>query len=341
MTKIWKRMAVFAVLALFIISIVPAAFAEKDEKQNFSDKEEQVRMKKDAAVEQVKEVRETIKDKKEMLKEVKEAFKEKKELYQEAKQAFQIKKEQLSELKEKARCKEESVDCNSKKKDLRNGVRDHLVKTIELIDTSLQKLQEQVDKSKVLSDEEKKEALQKIADLQTELEQKKTELQALAENMTNKELQIKIRELKDLWHKVQKEQRWIVTQLINAKQDNVVEIYAHYGERVQAQIDTLAEQGADVTSLKEMLVKYKTKMEELKLAQTDARTAWMNAKSNPDALEKAKELQKIFREKAAETKAVLRELLRQIKEVQQQERGEERAETQNAQETAPEPASTQ
>lgn len=347
MTKIWKRMAVFAVLALFIMSIVPAAFAERGDTSEASNKSgkklntEQLRMKKDAAVEHVQEIRENIKDKKEMLKEVKETFKEKKELYQEAKQAFQEKKEQLSELKDKARCKEESVDCNSKKKDLRKGVRDHLVKMVELIDSSLAKLQDLVTSSKVLTEEERQEALDKIAVLEEKLTAKKKELEALADTMTNEELRTQIRELKDLWHQVRKEQRWIVTQLINSKLDNLVDIYANYGERAEAQIAKLKEQGADVTSLQELLVKYNTKMEELKLAQTDARIAWMDAKSNPEALDKAKELQKLFREKAKETKTVLRELLRQIKEVQQQVLSEERDETENAQETAPEPASTQ
>ncbi|MDO8656614.1 MAG: hypothetical protein Q7K45_05225 [Nanoarchaeota archaeon] len=344
MTKTWKKMAVFAVLALFIISMVPAAFAERgDDSSNSgrgedsSEREKQLRMKKDAAVERVNKVRENIDEARENVKEIRENIKEKKELYKEAKDAFNEKKEQLSELKQKARCTEDNVDCHSKKKDLRKGVRDHLVKTIELIDSSLEKLQEQVDKSKVLSEEEKQEAFQKIKVLQTELELKKTELQALADDMTNKELQIKIRELKDLWHKVQKEQRWIVTQLINSKQDNLVDIYVHYGEKAEAQILKLAEQGADVTSLKELLAKYNAKMEELKIAHTDARTAWMNAKSSPEAMDKAKELQTKFREKATETKTVLRELLRQVNEMQKQLHDDAESENENvtaAQESA-------
>ena len=348
MTKTWKLMAVFAVLALFIISMVPAAFAEQGEnrgddvtdtpdRSRKDSKTEELRMKKDAAVERVNKVRENIKEVRENVKEIRENIKEKKELYNEAKEAFLEKKEQLSELKQKARCTEESADCNSKKKDLRKGVRDHLVKTVELIDSSLQKLQEQVEKSKVLSDEEKKEALQKIAALEQELELKKTELQALADDMTNKELQIKIRELKDLWHTVQKEQRWIVTQLINSKQDNLVDIYVRYGERAEAQIVKLAEQGADVTLLEELLAKYNAKLEELKVAHTNAKTAWMNAKSSPEAMGKAKELQTVFREKATETKAVLRELLRQVNEMQKQLRDDSEPENENvaaAQETA-------
>ena len=85
MTKTWKKMAVFAVLALFIISMVPAAFAERGEDssnsgrgEDSSEREKQLRMKKDAAVERVNKVRENIEEARENVKEIRENIKEKK-----------------------------------------------------------------------------------------------------------------------------------------------------------------------------------------------------------------------------------------------------------------------
>lgn len=365
MKTLCKRMAALAVLALFIMSIVPVAFAER----NGEEREDRRENSGEGSVERSGEDTETeedrrensgegsversgedtgtggedgaerarrlrIKDKdidqvRERVKEIREQLREKKDLYLEAREALREKKEQLQELREKARCKDESEDCRDKKLDLKKGVREHLVKTIELIERSLEKLQNLVDNSKVLSEEEKQDALQRIAELETQLQEKKAELEALADSMTNEGLRTQIRELKDLWHTVRKEQRWIVAQLTNSKQDNLVGIYIRYGDRAEAQITKLEEQGAAVAGLGELLAKYRESVEELKVAQADAKAAWLDAKSSPEALEQARELQQTFREKAKESKASLRNLLQAIKEIRQQvsaEEGEEAAE---------------
>lgn len=345
MTKTMRKMFAMAVLAVFILSIVPVAWAERgrdrgengaeetdrgDTAEKSSEVQEQLRMKKDAVIERAEEMRE----------QARAQMREKKELYQQAKEALQEKKEQLSELRQKARCSEDSEDCRMKKQELKRGVKEHLVKTIELIDSSLAKLQERVENSPVLTEEEKQDALARIATLEEKLAAKKAELQALADTATNEELRTKIRELKDLWHQVRKEQRWIVAQLTNAKQDNLVDIYGRYGERAEAQITKLAEQGAEVTGLQELLAKYNAKLEELKVAQSEANSAWLEAKSSPEAFERARELQHTFREKAKQTKAVLRELLQKMKEVRQKFGDEEEQENESAAEEATEEPAT-
>ncbi len=375
MKTLWKRMAALAVLALFIMSIVPAAFAERDGEeredrrensgegsveQSGEDTETEGENSGEGSVERSGEDTETegedgaerarrlrIKDKdidqaRERVEEIREQLREKKERYQEALETLREKKEQLKELREKARCKDESEDCRGKKLDLKKGVREHLIKTIELIDRSLEKLQDRVENSKVLSEEEKQDALQRIAELEKQLEEKKAELEVLSETATNKELRTYIRELKDLWHTVRKEQRWIVAQLTNSKQDNLVGIYIRYGDRAEVQIAKLAKQGAAVAQLEELLAKYRESVEELKVAQADAKAAWLEAKSSPEALERARELQHSFREKAKETKTVLRELLSEIKEVRQQVSGEEGEDAaEEATEAAESPAVTE
>lgn len=314
-------------LVIFALSIVPTAFAERGEageSQESQNREKRIEIVKEKADERMEQAQEKVREN------LKKNLKEAKTRYEEAKEALKEKKERLSELKQKARCTEESEDCRSKKLDLKRGVREHLIKTIELIDRSLAKLKEQVDNSKVLTEEEKQDALQRIAELEKQLTDKKAELEGLADSMSNEELRTQIKELKYLWHTVRKEQRWIVTQLINAKQDNMVNIYVRYGERAEAQITKLEEQGAMVTQLEELFAKYRESVEELKVAQGEANAAWLEAKSSPEALEQARELQQAFRQKAKETKMVLRKLLQEIKEVQQEVRevsGEEGKET--------------
>ncbi len=308
-----------AMLAIFVLSIVPIAFAERDT----SGRDREARMeKKDAALERAEQLR--------------SALREKKERYLEARQAYLDKKERLSELRRYARCTNESEDCQMKKLDLKKGVKDHLLKTADLIDKSLEKLQERVTESKVLSEEEKQEALARLTDLEKQLDQKRAEIAALPDTMTNEELRIHIRELKDLWHKVRKEQRWVITQLINNKQDNLVGIYVRFGDRAEAQIQKLEQQGADVVHLEELLIKYRGSVEALKVAHGEAKAAWLNAKSSPEALEKARELQEAFREKAKETKASLRNLLQELKEVRRNLAGEETAENASEEEDSEE-----
>lgn len=309
MNKTIPRLMAMMMLAIFVLSIVPIAFAERDT----SGRDQEARMeKKDAALERAEQLR--------------SALREKKERYLEARQAYVDKKERLSELRRQAReCAEGSEECRMKKVDLRKGVRDHLLKTVDLIDKSLEKLQERVTESKVLSEEEKQEALTRLTDLEKQLDQKRTEIEALPDTMTNEDLRTHIRELKDLWHKVRKEQRWVITQLVNNKQDNLVGIYVRFGERAEAQIQKLERQGADVAGLEELLAKYRESVEALKVAQGEAKAAWLEAKSSPEALERARELQQAFREKAKETKASLRNLLQELKEVRKSLAGEETA----------------
>ncbi len=319
MNKTMGKLMAMMMLAIFMLSIVPIAFAERDT----SDRDRQARMeKKDAALERAEQLR--------------SALREKKERYLEARQAYLDKKERLSELRRQARCANDSEECRAKKLDLKKGVKDHLLKTADLIDRSLEKLQERVTESKVLSEEEKQEALARLTDLEKQLDEKRAEIDALPDAVTNEELRTHIRELKDLWHKVRKEQRWVITQLINNKQDNLVGIYLRFGDRAEVQIQKLKLQGADVAGLEELLAKYRESVESLKVAQGEAKAAWLEAKSSPEALERARELQETFREKAKETKASLRNLLQELKEVRQGVAGEETPENASEEEDSEE-----
>ncbi len=304
MANIWKKIAAFAVLALFVMSIAPIALAQENEDSQNGDR--QLRMKKDAALERAEAFREQLR--------------EKKERYAEAREAFLEKKEQLSELRHRAaQCLNDTEDCRMKKLDLKQGVKDHLAKTAELIEKSLEKLIERVENSNVLSEQEKQDALRRLSELEKQVEAQVAALEALPDTTTNEELRTHIKELKDLWHKVRKEQRWVITQLTNHKQDNLVEIYIRFGDRAAAQIDKLEQQGADVTGLEELLGKYQEKIAELKAAQAEAQAAWINVKdaNTDDAMEQAREAQEAFREKAKETKASLRNLLVELQEARE------------------------
>ena len=268
----------------------------------------EVERRSEKAVENIERVQEQIKEKK-------EKFMKAQEKYDEKMKQFQDKKEQLAGLEKKAQCKEDNQACQEKKLALKKGVQERLVHTIELIDSSLEKLLSKVEDSQTLTEQEKQETITRIKDLEMQLTAKKEKILALGNDVSGPELKAQIKELKKLWQDVQKEQRHILTSLISHKQENVVDIYALYGTKMEAQINLLAKQGADVAKLKEILATFREKVAKLKAASESARMAWETAKSQgtPEAMKEAHSIQKQFQDVSKETKVVLRELLSEFK----------------------------
>ena len=268
----------------------------------------EVEKRSEKAVENIERVQEKIKEKK-------EKFMKAQEKYDEKMKQFQDKKEQLAGLEKKAQCKEDNQACQEKKLALKKGVQERLVHTIELIDSSLEKLLSKVEDSQTLTEQEKQETISRIKDLEMQLTAKKEKILALGNGVSGPELKAQIKELKKLWQDVQKEQRHILTSLISHQQENVVDIYALYGTKMEAQINLLAKQGADVAKLNEILATFREKVAQLKVASESARTAWETAKSQgtPEAMKEARTVQKKFQEMSKATKVVLRELLSEFK----------------------------
>jgi hypothetical protein len=310
--KMKKIIALF-VLAFFILSIMPAALAEED-----FDKEAAPNGKgpKPALI----AAKEKVGIAKDKVVQARERFELAKEKHQLAKERYQEQKEKVLKIKEEAEdCQKEDVEvCKKAKQGLRVGVKNHLVKTSDLIIRSLEKLTNQVEDSKTLTAEEKEEALVKIAELEEELTAKKDEIESLGDDLTAEELREQIKALKEIWNQVRKEQRWQVTQLINNKMGNLADKHEEFYNAMTVRISTLEEKGyteAELAEVKAIAEEFREAMESLKADQEAAEEAWANAKSSPEALEEAKEKQKIVREDMKETKEMLREFVKAFNEV--------------------------
>lgn len=245
--------------------------------------------------------------------------------YLEEKEKYQTDKEELQSLKMQLRdCKEaiNASGCQLKKLELKKGVQIHLVKTITLIEKSFARLTHRVETSKVLTEEEKTEALAKIAELEQQLTVKEQEIKALdAAALTNTEMQKEVKELKALWNDVRTTQRRIITELINSRHQKMVEMYSRFVDRVDTQIQKLQAQSSkaeDVAKLNELLVALKAKVAEVQSAHTAARQSWLNAKTEhtAEAIDAAHQVQEQVRAKMKEAKAALRELLQELKTIQ-------------------------
>lgn len=251
--------------------------------------------------------------------EKREEYQRFKEKHREAREDFEEHRKELQERKRMAKeCAEESDDCNSKKDELKRGVKQHLVKTIEVIDRSLEKLTNRVEDSEALSDEEQATALEAIAALEVRLTTQQQQVEALltAEGTTNAQLREAIQDLKHLWQDVRKEQRWIVAQLIRSKLDHVVEKHMEYETTLQAKIDELKNAGKDTTALQAIYDRFVSETEELNRLQAEAELQWSAAAGDPEKLLAWKQAQEAVREQVKETKQVLREFMsayRQLK----------------------------
>lgn len=255
-----------------------------------------------------------------------ERFLQEKQKYEEMRKEFLEGKGDLAKLREAAKCRADTEECKAKKIGLKQGMTQHLANTIDLIGSSLLKLQAKVEASNVLSEEEKQSALNRINALEQSLTAKKEEVLALGDDVSGAELKRQIKDLKKLWQEVRKEQRRILSSLISQRQDNIVNVYGNFVEKMEERIADLVEKegvagvavaAEQVNELRSLLEAYKAKVAAVEAAQEQARLAWERAREegSPEAMRAAREKQDLFKVATKEAKAALRELLVKYREV--------------------------
>ncbi len=284
------------VMALFVFSIVPLAWAEKDDAP-----------------------RGLVGITKEEIKEAKEQIKEAKEKREELKEKYEFKKEELKEIKDKVvKCKDDLENCTVVKNTWGKGVKQHLINTNNLISNSLARLKERVQDSNVLSEEDKTESLAKIDELEAKLVAEQEKVNAMADTATKEELKAAVKELKDLWQEVRAEQRRILTNLVRGNLENIVEKHYEYGNSMEARIEELRAQGVDVSELEALQQKFLEQMATLKEDKEKARTAWEKAKDSETFTEPSNyvhQAQQKVKEGITATKETLREFMKKYREL--------------------------
>ncbi len=303
--KMAKKMFGILVLAIFILSIVPMALAEQGD-GNGKGVMEATKVKLDAT--------------KAKLDVTRERYMTAKQKYNDAKEKYQEHKSNLLQIRENVKDCKEDGECEIIKKNLRVGVKNHLEKTGDVILRSLDKLKSQVEDSVAMTDDEKEEALGNLAEKEESLVALMDEIKSMSEDATAEELREAIKKLKTQWNDIKKEQKWIITQLINNRLSNVVDKHEEYYNAMEMRYSALEEKGAseeDLTDLKEIMDQFKAEVAELNDEQEEATEAWKNAKSSTEALEKAKSEQQDVREQMKVTKEVLREFTAKFREIYQ------------------------
>ncbi len=297
------------------------------------DSEEEVKVKteeKDGEVKEEVEIKTKTRDgvksvtrvKKELkvdLGKARERLEDAKERFHEAKEKQREHRAKVLELHKKVkRCDAETEECAALKLELRVGVKNHLQKSAQVVERSLEKLTKTVEKMEDLSEEEKESALSLIAELEAELDAQKAKIDSFTNETSQGEIRATIKDLKELNQKVHKLQRRMVGLLVNAKLHVLVEKQADLHASMQAKIDAAAASGADVTELKAILAEFDTKVAELEEDYQKAQEQWMKAKDAEDFDQFNRELraaQHEVRKDLQEIKKILRNFLAEYKEL--------------------------
>ncbi len=257
---------------------------------------------KEAARQKLEQARETMKK-------AKEEYDRVKSKYEDVKKEHKKTSSELADLNKKAKSCTHEDDCSIKKGALKKGVQQHLLKTIDLIDRSLEKLTNRVEKSNVLSAENKEQALARILELETTLIAEKEDVLALSGNSTNQEVRQAVKDLKKTWQDVRKEQKRIVSLLISKKQENLAEKHDDYAVRLQEKIDELAVQGADTVELNAIYGQFLAATEQLKADTAAAKEAWTRARTGTGTMAEWEAAQLKVREDLAATKELLKQFM--------------------------------
>ncbi|MDP3698432.1 MAG: hypothetical protein Q8R47_02500 [Nanoarchaeota archaeon] len=367
MTSFKQKLSAMLVLSLFLLSVLPAGLADEgknmvdvdaevhlesdaadaevktesktevESKDNDSETEEEVKVKtkvRDGSLKSSKLVKREVKELKRDLHQARERLEEAKERYKEAKEEQREHRQKVLDLDKAAkRCNPEKRDCATLKMELRTGVKNHLLKSVQVVERSLEKLTKTIEKMEDLSEEEKENALALVADLEAELDAQKAKINSFTDETSKEEIRAAIKDLKELNQKVHKLQRRLVGLLVNAKLQVLVEKQAELHAGMQARIDALAATGADVSELEAILAEFDAKVEELKQDYQTAQQKWMEAKTAEDFDQfnrNLREAQHQVRKDLQDLKKILRDFLHTHKELKE---GSEEDENESEKET--------
>lgn len=329
------------VLALFVISMVPLAFADIETAQvepemgvtaepemginakhklndkinpkNISPRDQVVsqrnQMDKKPLLGHAVEVgKERVKELKKFNENARERISAAKEKFEDAKVNLQEKKDQLSDAHERLKaCKEENPEeCRELVKDIRRGVKEQLHKHSDLVGASLDRLKDHIENSD-MTDEEKEELLEKIADKESAVEDAKEALDALGEDATNEEIKEAKEKLKEAWLEIKPVYHWVANMLLNHKLENVLMKMENSIER----LETKAQEAG--LELDEKIEDLKDVLESANDAIESSKEIYLEAES-PGDVKKANEYQKEARQHLKDAQNIMRAIMKDIKD---------------------------
>jgi len=310
------------ILAMFIISAVPMVLADSDDAKlemgkESVGKEKQLKAQLEKAREKVesKTALQKLKAVPERIKKAQEKREEFKDRYTEARENHKEKNEELTKTRERAKCQEDTEKCKQSKRDVKTGVKKRLENTLAVITRSLEKLNNRVEESRVLTDAQKDTTSAEIAELETTVNTQVEKVTAMADNATAAELRDAIKETKKVWQDTRKLQKRIIARMTSNKLENLLEKHTEFANGMESRIADLKAQGIDTTELETLLAKFVDQTETLKANQKKSKELFTDAELVKGDLTQWRESQKIVRDNLKATKDTLRDFMKMYRDV--------------------------
>ncbi len=267
-------------------------------------------------IEQESEVKTRLKMSRVNKERAQENYERAKERYLKARNRFKEHKENLLEFQNQAhqcRAKEDSEkkgSCREEKNMLKRGVKEHLLKMVEVMLKSIEKLSHRVEAAEKVDDADTTAALQTLAELKLQVEEQTVKIEALSVNSTAVEIRTTMKDLKDLWKEIRQQERRIIALLVNAKVDTLLEKEKGLLRSMEARITAAERAGEDTTELQAIKARFAALRTDLETKYNVAKEKWQNADNKEEALtEWRKSLQEI-KEGMKDLQQILREFVR-------------------------------
>lgn len=345
---ITRKIIGLIVLALFCLSILPIAFADNDRVENriksrmlFDGNEIESESRTEVSgdgvrvEERIRERNEEDDDENDDENETEvdddsdkrsEKFEKIREKLKEAQEKIKENRKSLLEIKERVSSCRKEENCSAIKKELRHGVVDHLEKSLNVLINLIAKVRDRVESS-ALSEEEKSDALTKLA----EAEEKASSLLgnlSSANFETAEEVKKSIKEVKDIWKDAQETQRSLVAQLMSKKTEDLIEKHQILSARMQTMIDTLSDKGLNVSLMEEIHAKFEEHI--IKVEEDYKKAEDLRESGDKQAWRKAMQ---IVKDDLGESRRLLREFTRAQRDLKS---SDDDAEEKDEQENNPE-----
>ncbi len=345
-----KKIMGLLLLMVMMMSMVPVAFAQTDSTadDNIVDdesdvltsiKNEKTRIKLiDGELFKVKRTKEiskigvdfqkkkiSAKDKVKEFKKDLERLQNLKENHKEKKEKYLIKSKDAKRLhKELRECRSTQEDCSDLFHKRNNIIRQQILSASEYITSALDKLENRVEASETLDEDEKDFLFEEIATDRLAIENAVNNLKGLSEDedVNGEEIREAIKELKVVMKTAHPNFKWTIAILINSKINGIVEDFDTSVEKIEDKISLAEEEGYDTSNLEDLLGEYDTLVENARNNHQAAQDLYISAFNdgrNQDVAEEGRALQQDARENLREAKSVLKKIFQELRTLEASE----------------------
>lgn len=350
-----KKAISIAILAIFLVSILPLSLAEEDDNTDETDTatsmgnggrlKERLKEIEEERTERLKDLQEnpdwakyneTLGYKARVLDKIK--IEKARENYIKAKERFILKKMDLEQAKLKfqekqelrKQCKE-TGDCNITDEELIEHAKNFLGNSADAIIEHLNKVKEKIQENEDLTDEEANAMIAKIDAKIAEIEAAKEQVQNAT---TRQEIVDAAQTINAAWKNIKMQTEVYANGLINARIGGIIVKSDHLSEKLSKILARMEANGKNVSDVQPLIDEFDAKIklakEKYEAAVQAYKEYWL-AEDKPEAkdkLEEAKDLLKEAKEALKDANEKLREIVKAIKE----KNGEEEIEDENKEE---------